>query len=229
MKNRRNYYRILQVQPDAPVEIIRASYCTLMRELKNHPDLGGSTFEASLLNEAYETLSNPQNRAEYDKKIQANRFKRAAADTKPSPEQPKTAHCPFCKTRLTPAAQAGKNCPVCKIPLPSSQPLEISGESRRTIARMKRNDRIVYSSAWPEVRKEATMIDLSPKGMRFRCSEKLQPGTVLKISAPLLKACAHVTNQRMEHEEEDLSYTVGVSFITVIFEETRGAFFSVSG
>jgi predicted transcriptional regulator len=34
MKNRRNYYRILQVQPDAPVEIIRASYRTMMRELK---------------------------------------------------------------------------------------------------------------------------------------------------------------------------------------------------
>lgn len=34
MMNRRNYYRILQVQPDAPPEIIRASYRTLMKELK---------------------------------------------------------------------------------------------------------------------------------------------------------------------------------------------------
>ena len=40
MENRRNYYRILQVQPDAPVEVIKASYRALMRELRLHPDLG---------------------------------------------------------------------------------------------------------------------------------------------------------------------------------------------
>ena len=48
MKNRRNYYRILQVQPDAPAEIIRTSYRTLMHKLKMHPDLGGK----SLVNDA---------------------------------------------------------------------------------------------------------------------------------------------------------------------------------
>ena len=65
MRNRRNYYRILQVQPDAPVEIIRASYRTLMLELKRHPDLGGSNSDASVLNEAYEVLANPERRAAY--------------------------------------------------------------------------------------------------------------------------------------------------------------------
>ena len=30
MQNRRNYYRILHVQQDAPVEIIKTSYRTLM-------------------------------------------------------------------------------------------------------------------------------------------------------------------------------------------------------
>ena len=65
------------------MEIIRASYRTLMRELKNHPDLGGSTSEASILNEAYETLSDPKLRAAYDKKIRATRFKKAAAALSP--------------------------------------------------------------------------------------------------------------------------------------------------
>ena len=41
MQNRRNLYRILHVQPEAPLEIIKASYRSLMTKLKLHPDLGG--------------------------------------------------------------------------------------------------------------------------------------------------------------------------------------------
>ncbi len=69
MKNRRNYYRILQVQPDAPQAVIRASYKALMRELKLHPDLGGDHWNATVLNDAYTTLGNPARRAAYDKKL----------------------------------------------------------------------------------------------------------------------------------------------------------------
>jgi len=69
MENRRNYYRILQVQPDAPPEIIRASYRTLMKELGNHPDMGGEHSSAYLLNEAYETLKDSRRRSEYDRKL----------------------------------------------------------------------------------------------------------------------------------------------------------------
>ncbi len=76
MKNKRNYYRLLQVQPDAPYEIIRASYRTLMRELKCHPDLGGENFNAYLINEAYETLSDSVKRAEYDKKLMVKPIER---------------------------------------------------------------------------------------------------------------------------------------------------------
>ena len=37
MKNRRNYYRILHVQPEAPLEIIKASYRGLMTKLNVQP------------------------------------------------------------------------------------------------------------------------------------------------------------------------------------------------
>ena len=229
IKNRRNYYRILKVQPDAPAEIIRASYRTLMRELKTHPDLGGSTSEAAILNEAYETLSDPERRAAYDRKIQATQFKR----TTPSPGTDAAARdatsCPFCKKTLAPEAQAEKICPVCNVPLPFYEQPDLDRESRRTIARMKKNDTLVYSCSWPETLKNGTMIDLSPRGIRFLCSEKLETGTVLKITASLLKACGVVTNQKRVDEKGNTTYAVGVSFIAVIFEETKGAFFSVSG
>jgi len=229
MKNRRNYYRILRVQPDAPVEIIRASYRTLMRELKAHPDLGGSTSEASILNEAYETLSDPERRAAYDRKIQATRFNRTFSESKPDTDPSDADRCPFCKKSLTPKILSGKVCPVCGVPLPSFRQPDLERERRRTIERMKKNDPLTYSCSWPERPKNGTMIDLSLKGMRFLCSEKLATGTVLKISAPLLKACGVVTNQKQMDEKGNAAYAIGISFISVIFEETRGAFISVSG
>ena len=65
--NRRNYYRILHVQPDAPAEVIKSSYRTLMQRLRMHPDLGGDHWNASLINEAYTVLMDPEQRAAYDR------------------------------------------------------------------------------------------------------------------------------------------------------------------
>ena len=65
--NHRNYYRLLHVQPDAPLEVIKASYRALMRSLKHHPDLGGDQWDAALINEAYEVLSVPEKRKTYDR------------------------------------------------------------------------------------------------------------------------------------------------------------------
>ena len=69
MKNRRNYYRILHVQPDAPETTIKNNYRTLMQKLKSHPDLGGDDWSASLINVAYATLRHPAKRAEYDRQL----------------------------------------------------------------------------------------------------------------------------------------------------------------
>jgi len=66
VKNKRNYYRILYVQPDAPTALIRASYQTLMQKLKQHPDLGGRHWNASIINEAYQVLVDVEKRRAYD-------------------------------------------------------------------------------------------------------------------------------------------------------------------
>jgi len=67
VKNKRNYYRILYVQPDAPTALIRASYQTLMQKLKQHPDLGGRHWNASIINEAYQVLVDVEKRRAYDR------------------------------------------------------------------------------------------------------------------------------------------------------------------
>jgi curved DNA-binding protein CbpA len=66
---RRNYYRTLNVQPDAPLEIIKNNYRTLLQKLRLHPDLGGKNWNATIINEAYNTLRHPDKRASYDKSL----------------------------------------------------------------------------------------------------------------------------------------------------------------
>ena len=57
--NRRNHYRVLHVQPEAPLEVIKASYRAMMMRMKIHPDLGGDHDIAAVVNEAYAVLSDP--------------------------------------------------------------------------------------------------------------------------------------------------------------------------
>lgn len=64
----KNYYEILEVMPDASLEVIKASYKALVKKM--HPDNGGSaecegkTIED--VNEAFEVLSDSVKREEYD-------------------------------------------------------------------------------------------------------------------------------------------------------------------
>ena len=69
MQNKRNYYRLLNVQFDAPPAVIKASYRTMMQKMKMHPDLGGNEEQAMLLNEALETLLDEHQRARYDEAL----------------------------------------------------------------------------------------------------------------------------------------------------------------
>ncbi len=65
-----NYYEILEVSQSASQEIIKIAYKNLAK--KHHPDIVGA--EASVekmkrINEAYDVLSNPLKRREYDEQL----------------------------------------------------------------------------------------------------------------------------------------------------------------
>jgi DnaJ-class molecular chaperone len=59
-----NYYDILGVQKNASEDEIRNAYRKLAR--KNHPDKGGDKDTFQKIQEAYETLSNPEKKSNYD-------------------------------------------------------------------------------------------------------------------------------------------------------------------
>ncbi|MBZ5497362.1 MAG: J domain-containing protein [Acidobacteriia bacterium] len=225
MKNRRNYYRILQIQPDAPVEIIRASYRTMMLELKQHPDLGGSTSDASVLNEAYQVLSDPVRRAAYDDELFLKYAKQAEA---PGKRPLSSVFCPVCKRACARKAGPGERCLTCQSPLQSEKPADQKRAYQRALSRTRRDDKVFYYPSWPGKARRGKMIDFSPQGMRFLCSERLIPGTVLKIRSKLFDASGAVTNLRREEAGEADLYTVGVSFLAVSFAEPKGSLISTS-
>jgi hypothetical protein len=84
-----DYYEILQVSPNADEEVIQAAYKRLA--FKWHPDKQpGDPFASEkmkLLNTAYEVLSHPQRRKEYDLQRLAGVAKNVPVE--PSPTSPK--------------------------------------------------------------------------------------------------------------------------------------------
>lgn len=196
MNNRRNYYRILQVQPDAPLEIIRASYRTLMKELKAHPDIGGKHSSAYLINEAYETLSDRGKRAEYDKKL------------RPGPVE---SYAHYINT----LKQVRQKSPLHR-------------NNQRSYNRVKKNGKLHYSFSWFTPDRIANMLDISPKGVRFLCSEELIQESRLRIKSPILKALVKIVNSQKTLLNEKMYYVVGAEFLKVTFKSSKGTFFSTS-
>jgi len=98
-----DYYEALQVHPKAQPEMIKRAYRTLLREMKGHPDLGGSHQQAVLINQAYEVLSDASRRAAYD-------LARAQGETAPhyTPPPPGPA-----AAAGYPGAGAIVPCPTC--------------------------------------------------------------------------------------------------------------------
>jgi len=225
IKDRRNYYRILQVQPDAPQKVIQASYRAMMRELGRHPDMGGSTEDAFALNEAYETLKDPTKRAAYDDEL-FQRFIGLFGEDARARMSP--ILCPVCKRALTRKPDPGEICQTCRTPLRSEMEIEADDGNRRSISRTKSSVFIDYYSEWPGFPKQGQMIDFSPKGLRFVCDEKLPLQTVLKISSRLFEASGVVTNLSEEIIPWDRNYAIGVYFLAVRFDDSRGTFLSTS-
>lgn len=230
MNNRRNYYRILQVQPDAPIEIISSSYRTLMRDLKRHPDLGGELWSAEVLNEAYEILSNSSKRAEYDRKLFETYVNKPCTGGSAGKKNVITFFCPFCKRPLERDAKPDEHCRTCKCPLhPCGQGVTPDKDHHRAVERLRKYGKLKYYSSWPQKGKEAKMLDVSTKGIRFVCKEKLRPGATIKLSSPLLRAIAEVKDIQKSKPHNECCYTVGVEFLSVSFAKTTGSFVSTYG
>lgn len=107
-----NYYEVLKVTPDASTRVIEAAYKARMME--EHPDVGGSTEYAQLVNKAREILTDTIARKQHDEELcrRAPRAERCAADTQT------LVICLACgaKNRVVPERIHDGKCGVCKAP-----------------------------------------------------------------------------------------------------------------
>ena len=67
-----NFYKILGVSQNADLKEIKQNYRTLARQ--HHPDRGGNAETFKKINEAYQSLSDSQKRAEYDASMNRSDF-----------------------------------------------------------------------------------------------------------------------------------------------------------
>ena len=216
MNNRRNYYRILHVQPEAPLEIIKASYRGLMTKLKAHPDLGGDHDAAVLINQAYAVLSTPEKRRRYD----LDRQGQFATAPVPLAAQRRTGAtgatrayqrhsgggsgaqvaCLFCASEIVSVAGASTRCTFCGSPLllstvqPGRRQMEVFG--RRAAPRIAKVGSLMLYPSWPHVGYRAQLRDLSLTGISLFCEFAPHHKQILKIDSPLLAAVLQVASVR---------------------------------
>ena len=231
MENRRNYYRVLHVQPDAPAAVIKATYRTLMQNLKMHPDLGGDNWNAILVNEAYEVLSDPLKRERYDRVLLKKLRQRQPQERVDSlqPSNLGRGHCLFCKTifLIVPGRPTNELCSDCRSPLQGNDSEEREITLRRIAARIEESFDITYYTYWPQSPHRAIATDFSPTGIAIVAPDRFFVGQLVKIDSEILGAVAQVKN----HEAIGGSSTpvrVGLKFLTVSFNLPRGTFVGVT-
>jgi curved DNA-binding protein CbpA len=222
MKNRRNYYRILHVQPDAPREIIRSSYQTMMQRMRMHPDLGGDDKNAAMINEAYATLTDTRNRCVYDESRQSK--ERTAAYRKSAYRTSVQQHnCAFCRYpyELEEDTPAETLCVNCQSPLFMTRQAPADECDRRSNPRMPNNQSLSFCTQWPQSdAHSARADDISLLGMKFFTATSVELGQIVKIDSQILRAVARVTRS----ERRGSSWGVGVQFLSLYFVQSQGSF-----
>ena len=233
MTQRRDYYRVLQVHPDAHHEIIKVSYRTLMQRLKMHPDLGGDHSTATLINEAFRTLGHPDRRAAYDRFLALSGGADQATTPVEPPPSPRPAappprevpQCHFCLTPYEPGLGADPDhvCRACGGSLYPVQRHEADEEQRRAVERLPRNLLLVFARQAPyDAPSRGMTLDISLAGMRFNTSNPVGMEDVLLIELDFCSAIGVVRSAR----QKPAGWEVGVQFLTMRVKKPRGALIS---
>ena len=242
MKNRRSYYQILHVQPDAPPEVIRSSYRTMMQRLKMHPDLGGDHENAALVNEAYAVLMNSATRAEYDTSLKTIRTsKQAKAPTTSGQKKQDISStistqqtineesCLFCHLQhdFGKTIEPASVCADCGSPLFPVEKQIFEKSDQRSIQRIGKQWQVTFYTHWSHTPHTGQTRDVSLNGMQLLTAEVLTDGQIIKITSSELDAVARVVNHQKIPNGAGGQWRIGLEFLTLRFQRTHGTFVSL--
>jgi curved DNA-binding protein CbpA len=242
---RRNLYRLLHVQPEAPEAVIKAAYRALMSTLRAHPDLGGEHETAARLNAAYAVLSDPVQRATYDasrrRKLGAGRGPAAAERGAAAADQPDAARggqsgaasdplawlldrrCPGCGTPFGRASGRDLRCTHCHAPLHPAPGAELAGTEllgRRRGPRFERQQPALVRRAKDALAQAVKLRDLSLTGVSWQGRSALVVGDCVWVRADNFEAQARVLQQRAHAD----GFIVHAQLLTLQLHRRGGSF-----
>lgn len=226
---RRNLYRILYVQPEAPPEVITAVYRCLMTRLRTHPDLGGDHETAARINQAYQILRDPAKRKAYDE----SRRRPLSARIAPTPGGAARASlgtprvCPFCALPVPARVEADTRCQRCASPLaPIAYELGTARESfgRRSAPRVAKDCRVTVHTAPNSTPVSAVLRDLSLTGVSLYTAMPVPAGGNIRIETLGMDVVAHVIKVQ-RHEQ---AFLVRGTLLTALYNRKSGLFMSTT-
>jgi curved DNA-binding protein CbpA len=232
-RERRNYYRVLHVQPEAPAEIITASYRSMMTKLRHHPDLGGDHDTAVVINEAYSVLSDPQKRFAYDRAQLASRARpvrhgSATRNAAARPRQPNAKkQCAFCSAAMPAIIDSDTRCSRCDCPLaPVANRMNGRRESigRRASMRVNKSDYATIRPGYGKPSSTARLRDLSPTGLSLFTAASVATGTIVRVVSREIDLVARVVKVR----SNDGIQILHARLLTANFASQLGVFVSIT-
>jgi curved DNA-binding protein CbpA len=212
-----DYYRILQIQPDAPAPLVHTSYQTLVRRaLRDSP--GGDAI--ARLDAAYAVLSDPQRRAAYD-------LERASRDGARGPTaEPGT--CLFCGEAhgIRGELKRDDECRRCASPLYPAERHRLEYSGQRILGRVQVRHAI---SIWTTWHRDTPIVgethNLSLNGMAFSSSLLFEVNQIVRVDCTELRALG-----RIAHAEQATSgahpFSAGLEFLTLRLPEGGGTFYA---
>lgn len=228
-KERRNLYRILHVQPEAPNEVLKASYRALMGTARTHPDLGGDTDRAALINHAYSVLSDPERRQAYDRLLTRPTgltAGSAGADADPGrwAADHRRMYCPFCRQLLEGGAPADDGCarcgaPLSKPPVAPAERAELIG--RRRSPRVERHEQALLRLPDSPDDFGVRVQDLSFSGIALEAGVAVREGQAVRVLAAAFDTVAQVLHCR---RAAAAGYTLHGRLLTMRLQRRAGAF-----
>ncbi len=226
-EERRNLYRILYVQPEAPPEVIAAAYRCLMTKLRHHPDLGGDHEMAVRINQAYAVLSDPARRKAYDdtRRKRQQRASSGGGSSMGSRQAPPIRACPFCALAVPLRVGAETRCRRCDSPLaPIAYHFRATRElfGRRSAPRVEKNCRIALRTSPAATPAAAVLHDLSLTGVSLFTAADVRAGHTIRIETPGMEAVAHV----IEVHARDGASLVRACLLTALYSRKSGVFVS---
>ncbi len=237
MSKHKNFYQILHVQQDAPSEVIRSTYRTMMQKMKMHPDLGGSQEDAALINEAYSVLMNPNARAKYDIALnnadrinQTYEHHESQNDNRKTTRIVKEGQCTFCQfphnhgRDIKPDSQ----CSRCGSALYPAAKQNFELNDSRLINRIEKQWPVSFYVNWADPQSYIGMTqDVSLNGLQVLSNTYVENDMIIKLSSHMLDAVAIVVNSRSDHTLLRKRWRLGVEFLTLRFHQAQGTFIKI--